>query len=332
MIATIVIVLLMASISLLATNPKSTSVQAQNALPPGVTPTNNQPQGSIPLPSGVTPDVTIPTKAYVTVSPNPVGIGQPLLVNMWMNPALQYHYFTGFAVTFTKPGGATDKIGPLDSYPADTTAWFNYYPDTVGDWTYKFDFPGGYYPAGNYTIPVGAWTGGEVLNLPLSAYYQPSSDGPYHFTVQQQQVQIGPPNWALPTGYWSRPIASDLRSWSGLAGGGDWVYSGSFGDFWRPDGLGNNQVNPYSAGPNSAHIVWLKKATPGGMAGGPSGPIADPTFPMINIIISGIGYYQLNGLHAVDMQTGEELWVNTASTPGSFFASRVSMWTISACG
>jgi len=29
-------------------------------------------------------------------------------------------------------------------------------PDQVGTWTIKFKFPGGYYPAGNYTADPGA--------------------------------------------------------------------------------------------------------------------------------------------------------------------------------
>ena len=31
-----------------------------------------------PLPSGVTPDITIPTKAYLAVTPDPVGVGQTI--------------------------------------------------------------------------------------------------------------------------------------------------------------------------------------------------------------------------------------------------------------
>ena len=32
------------------------------------------------LPSGVTPSITITTKAFLGVSPNPIGVGQPILV------------------------------------------------------------------------------------------------------------------------------------------------------------------------------------------------------------------------------------------------------------
>ena len=81
MTATIVIVLLMASVTLM-----TTTVTAQ---------TNPQKSGAIPLPSGVTPDVSYNTIAHMSFRPNPIGLGQPLLVNVWLQPPIhvsRYHY------------------------------------------------------------------------------------------------------------------------------------------------------------------------------------------------------------------------------------------------
>ena len=250
----------------------------------------------------------IPTAAYVCAIPNLVGVGQTLVISGWVTPPPDINWnYAGYYFDMTNPDGTKTTKGPYNSFP-DGTTYFTLNPTVLGKYSVILHWDGG-----NNTVNYAGQP------TPPKNPYQPATSESFSFTVQQQQVQIGPQNAPLPTGYWSRPIASDLRSWSDLAGGGDWIYTGGFGDSWRSDGLGNNQVNPFSAGPNSAHIAWLKQSTPGGMAGGPSGPIADPTFPMINVIISGIGYYQLNGLHAVDIQTGEELWVNTASTANPTF-------------
>ncbi len=133
------------------------TVQAQDGTHIG-TPLN-QPNGSIPLPSGVTPDVTIVSDVYISARPNPVGVGQTILVNIWLDPGPSYaRYLSDYKVTMTKPDGSKEEI-VLDSYPADGTAWFEYKVDQVGIWKLKFDFPGGYFPAGNYTIPPGVSAG-----------------------------------------------------------------------------------------------------------------------------------------------------------------------------
>ena len=167
----VVLILMMASVIFME---KSMTVQAQ---------TNVQDGGSRPLPAGVTPDATFDTLAHMSFRPNVLGVGQELLVNMWLQPPVHVsRYFKdAFTITFTKPDGTKDVVGPLSSYMGDSTAWIDYYPDQVGVWTIKFDFAGAYFPAGNYTS-YAAFAGN--LSAPLSSYYKPSSDGPRNFTVQ----------------------------------------------------------------------------------------------------------------------------------------------------
>ena len=50
--------------------------------------TNNRDGKGIPLPSGVTPDVSYETIAHMSFRPNPIGINQPMLVNLWMQPPI----------------------------------------------------------------------------------------------------------------------------------------------------------------------------------------------------------------------------------------------------
>jgi hypothetical protein len=289
-VTAIFMILLMTSLILMV-SPSSfqpiKTAKAQTVLPTGVVPTNNQSQGSIPLPTGVTPDVTINDIAHVAVSPKVIGLKQPLLVNLWMNPALEYHYFTGYTVTFTKPDGSKETVGPMNSLPADTTAWFNYYPDQVGVYSYIFNFPGGFYPAGNYSVPAGtgAYVGAITVSLPQSVYYTPSSDGPYNFTVQSQPVMSWPPSPLPGAGdYWTTPISVQNREWWPLGGWypatgvvEGYAYNGAqlpSGYNW-PAGqnpyMSNYAFTPYVTGPTSAHVLWARMSANGGLMGGEGG-------------------------------------------------------------
>lgn len=116
------------------------------------------PNGSVPLPAGVTPGFTVVVTPYLSFSPNPIGVGQTLLVNMWLNPANDFRrYFTNYTVSMIKPDGTAVTVGPLNSYAADTTSYFTYSPDQVGTWQLRFNFPGGFYPAGIVTLTGWAW-------------------------------------------------------------------------------------------------------------------------------------------------------------------------------
>lgn len=250
----------------------------------------------------------IPTTGYVCAIPKTIGINQTLLISGWITPPPNINWdYAGLYFDVTNPDGTTTTKGPYNSF-GDGTTYFTMTPAVTGQYSVILRWAGGNNTVDYYGNP-----------MPPVAPYQPVTSESFNFTVQQEPVQIGPSSDALPTGYWSRPISSELRSWSDLSAGGDWLYSGGFGDSWRPDGLGNNQVNPFSSGPATSHVVWTKGVALGGMEGGASGAIANPGMPLINVIISGVGYYQLNGLHAVDMQTGNELWVNPAMTDNPSF-------------
>ena len=169
-------------------------------------------------------------------------------------------------MTFTKPDGTTETIGPLTTYQRDATAWFEYMPDQIGNWTIKFDFPGDYFPAGNYTVPADYYAGQDDLNAPLSVYYKPSSDGPYNFVVQQDAVGSWPGS-PLPTDYWTRPVSPENREWWSILGNypGTGIVAGVGRgvslDVWPADTnkyMSNYGFTPYVQGPKSAHIVWKR--------------------------------------------------------------------------
>ena len=84
----------------------------------------------------------IETLAYISINPNPIGVGQTLLVNVWFTPSIPSGpVFEGLTVTFTKPDGTKDIIGPFETEPWGTAAnWFEYKPDQDGTWQYQLRF------------------------------------------------------------------------------------------------------------------------------------------------------------------------------------------------
>ncbi|UCC58222.1 MAG: PQQ-binding-like beta-propeller repeat protein [Candidatus Bathyarchaeum sp.] len=306
--AAIAIILLMISAFVVMVN---VSVQSQTY----------QPAGSQPLPSGVTADLTLDTISYLSFRPNPVGSGQNILVNIWLQPPIDNsRYLTGLEVTITDPNGDKDVIGPIDTYHGDSTAWFEYPVNEVGDWKIKFDFPGGYYPAGDY---VDVRRGGSKT-FDESVYYKPSTSGEKTLTVQDEPVLSWPPA-ELPTDYWTRPIPIENREWweiggnfpfTGLGGGPGWpaetnTYSTADYDFI-----------PYVQGPNTAHIVWRRQGALAGIIGGQFGyrsyGAGEGTYAGVpSIIFQGRCYDTITKMvdgeptrvwQCYDLRTGEVYW------------------------
>lgn len=239
-----------------------------------------------PIPAGVTPSITIETTPYISFSPNPIGVRQQLLINVWLQPATQVNRaHTGYTVLITKPDGTVITVGPFNSYQADATAWLTYTPDVAGNYTLQFKFAGDYYPKGYYykgllydttqseTIFV---SGGNMANAGFNAtedsYYSPSQTQAYPLVVQSDFVY----SWQatpLPTDYWTRPIQPNNRDWWIIGGNNPNNEVGGVGAEGWPDNTNayrsNYKFTPYVQGPNSAHIVW-KMQGPGfsGVFGG----------------------------------------------------------------
>ncbi len=241
--------------------------------------TNIRDSGSlVNIPSGVTPDMTVTTTAFLSFRPNPVGVGQTIIVNMWLDPGPSVtRYFRDFKVTFTKPDGTTETK-TLNSYQADSTAWFEYVVDQTGSWKLKFDFQGAYFPPGNYTMPAGTSSAGFTENYPKSVYYKPTGTKEQTLTVQTDPVLPWPVS-PLPTDYWTRPVVPENREWTSILQDYPWRGPGTSSNwpadtnrYWSPA----YAFNPYTQGPNSAHIVW-ERAGPGvisGLYGGDIGIIS----------------------------------------------------------
>ena len=266
-----------------------------------------------------TPPLTIPTWAYISVQPNPSGVGQEAFLNFWLDkvpPTAAQFYgdrWEGFAVTVTKPDGTTEKLGPFTSDAAGGSHT-TYTPTSTGNYSFVFNFPGQTITGKNPP------PGGTTMNAQqIGDYFQPSTSRVATLTVTNDPVEYLPTN-PLPTGYWSRPIFSQNNNWYTI--GGNWLGAGAY------NATGN--FAPYTTAPGSGHIVWTKPYAPGGLIGGEFGDsrmnsnyysTAQYETKFSPIIMNGILYYTLipgssmspEGWEAVDLRTGQEIWFKSTS-------------------
>ena len=334
MIATFVIVLLMASIAVLQ-NP----IQSAQALPSARQPVSG------PLPAGAVVNVTVPTTAHLSFRPTTIGVTQTFLINMWISPGMHVERkHTDYTVTMTKPDGTKDAI-KMDSFPADGTAWFEYVADQLGEWKLKFDFLGTYFPDGYYfdgTVYDSVADAGTIdtqgqqfrgVAYIQGAYYQPSSTPEQTLTVTDNIVRSWP-ELPMPTDYWTRPlIAYDNREWWSMAGNYPGTgYFNSHLPIWDELYPGTNpeegprySFHPWVQGPNSAHIVWKRQDNLAGFAGpdmtlATTGGATNPT-----LVYQGRAYgtqtvrwYNGSFLSCAicyDLRTGEMYYMNPTAAP-----------------
>ncbi len=320
----IILVLLFASVTL-------TTVQ--------ITPVEGQLssfQQSLTVPTGEVPYVTTDTKAVISFRPNPIGLGQALLINVWINPALNTNrgFLSGqtgcHKVTLTKPD-ETQEVLTMRSTFSDTASYVEYTVDQAGEWKIKFEFLGTYFPAGRY------YNGYLVENSSgsyiESAYYKPSSTDEYTFTVQNEMVLSWPPS-PLPTDYWTRPVHYAHREWWPILG--NWPTTGYQGDYFgvlwdqyypdtNPKWSSNYLFHPWVQGPASAHVVWKREiggSVQGGIIGAygtQEGQMVDPGVPSIvyggrcyQTIQKAVGTTSVYFLQCYDLRTGEIYWENEA--------------------
>jgi hypothetical protein len=239
---------------------------------------------------------------YVSVEPNPVGVGQQALVVWWIDllpptpPTGEgswsdFDRWHGVTVTITKPDGTNQTMGPYTSDPVGGN-YLPFVPDTVGSYTFQANWPGEWKNTTTY------------LN-----FYSAATSAKAELTVQQEPLTALPAT-PLPTGYWTRPINAYNREWSQIAGN------------WLADVNSNPAL--YTTAPNTAHIVWTKPIAFGGITGGQFGSTSYYTGSAYEgkwsppVIMNGYLYYNLprsdsttsayGGFVCVDLRTGEQLY------------------------
>jgi outer membrane protein assembly factor BamB len=290
----------------------------------------------LPSAQSHTPPWQIPTWAFISVAPNPVGVGQQVSITMWLDKVpigaegqwgSRWH---GFKVTITKPDTTTEVLGPYNSDPTGgTSVWYT--PTQQGTYKFLFEYPGQVaqnenpypYASGGGTLS-GITLGYDYLNDTFTA-----SSATTTLIVQQDPLQSSYPSNPYPTEYWSRPINSLNRDWSVI--GGNWLGLGvtNFG----AAGMYSNKDNvaPYTTAPNSAHVIWTQPLSFGGQIGGESGTSETSLYAtgtayeakFSAVILNGILYNteypgagnDPTGLKATDLRTGQTVWERNITTP-----------------
>ena len=291
----------------------------------------------LPNANAHTPSINQQTLAFISASPNPAGLGQTMTLGFWLQQPPNTadgpygDRWQGMTVKVTKPDGTSETLGPFKS--DDTGGTFTLYtPSMLGDYSFQMFFPGqnltgtSYRPGNTITTQPGAAYVGD--------YFMPSQSNIATVTVQQDIVAYLPDS-PFPTDYWTRPINAMNYNWFSIAG--NWL--GGPNGIYRVE----SQYNPYTYGPESAHILWTKPEGFGGTVGGDFGNDLTGNYytnrqyekPFMPIIINGVLYYtEYPGSTqnpvawvAVNLRTGQEIWRNDATNLGGGNPAQTALTT-----
>jgi len=271
-----------------------------------------------PFANAHTPPWSIPTYAYIDGSPNPVGIGQKISLVFWIDAipptaaGSAGDRWINLKVEVTEPNGATQTLGPFTSDSVGGS-YASFTPDQVGNYTFKFIFPGQV-----ATGSTGTGINGTMTSAFINDYYQPSNSTTT-ITVQQEELP-SPKTYPMPKEYWTRPIEGQNSDW----------YTISSNYLSTPQIVGRVQKD--GTAPNSSHILWTKPLSNGGIVGGTNtgtngmtyyeGTAYEQKFTN-SIIMNGKLYYDLprsdvgtgSGYVCIDLHTGEQLYWQNMTMP-----------------
>ena len=264
--------------------------------------------------------------AYIGATPNPVAVGEQVLIHLGISEALQITQdkWRGLIVTVTKPDGTNQTLGPFNTDSTGGTGTV-FVPDQEGTYKLQTHFPGQWYNYSSNDLFLGKQN--------VKCYYESSDSSVLELVVGAEASKYWP-GFSLPTEYWSRPIDSQIREWYTVSG--SWLSPGSYGG---AEALGQDDA------PETAHVLWQKQLQIGGLAGGTG--ISEPAavFPgdayegkfSNSLVIMGVLIYQKfdsvgesvstmgtnligakkvdNWIVAVDIHTGQTLWEKALYDP-----------------
>ncbi len=279
---------------------------------------------ALPLTSAHDPAWTLPTVTLIAAAPETVGAGQYVVVYFWLSepPPTAGGAFGDrwiFNLEVTRPNGDIETLGPFKSDPVGGS-YSIYTPDQVGTYYFQAKFPGQTLTNEN-PDPINPSTSSSIGD-----YYQPSTSKKISVTVQQDPIP-GYEETAFPdqNEEWDRPINALNREWWQISS--NWLMNGH--PFRTIDSQPGG-FQPYGGAPNTAHIMWKRALNFGGVVGGEfgneqfyTGMSYEQKFETA-IIIAGVLYFMKyetavshapsewnpEGVYAVDLTTGEELWYN----------------------
>jgi hypothetical protein len=277
---------------------------------------------ALPAANAHDPPWEVETWAYISVAPNPVGVGQKVYVNMWVDmPLPGASVFNdvrrhNYELTITKPDDTVEKH---TFNLADTTGvqYYVFVPDQTGVYSFVFHYPEQVYTWNRANTPDLSGSNAAFEN----DTFKEATSKTVQLTVQEEPIPDAISSYPLPTEYWTRPIEGQNTDWwkisSNYMSGAD-IIQGVF--------------QQYGSAPSSAHVMWSKPLEEGGVAGGGNTGIEGMTYYSGlsyetrftgTIIMNGRLYYPLpqgnngagNGYVCVDLQTGEEIYRSDMSMP-----------------
>src|SRR5208283_2094152 len=180
----------------------------------------------IPNASAHSPAYNIPEYAYINAAPNPIGVGQTMIVYFWLDSVYgasggtteaqagnassasaallsNTWRFDNFKLTITAPNGAVST----ESWPivVDPTSsqYYDFTPSQTGTYTLTFSFPGQVYGANGDGYQGSPWFGD---------YYEPAN-ATTTLTVQSSPIPAAINSEPLPTNFWSTQIYGENTNW-----------------------------------------------------------------------------------------------------------------------
>ena len=278
---------------------------------------------ALPAANAHTPPWTLPTHAFLSVSPNPVGIGERVIIVAWVDWPLPETglsndiRFRDYKVVITRPDGQTETINMPSTDPTSTAYTF-YTPTQIGTYSFVFSHPGIVY-TWNTTAAMRTWTNDT---------FQGATSKTLNLTVQEEQIPKLP-QYPLPTEYWTRPIEGQNTDWWKISS--NWLGRNS-GQILGGGNWGGGGIQPDGTAPNSPHIMWAKPLEAGGVVGGTYSFAQGVTFYTglsyegrfgNPLIVNGRLYYDTplgnnansGPYKAVDLRTGETVWQNPDISP-----------------
>jgi hypothetical protein len=247
-----------------------------------------------------------------------VGVGQDVLLRYGVIQQLGYPEdgWTDIEVKIVHPDETIETLTGLTTDSTGGSA-VRFIPPEAGTYQLETYFPEQTFPQTYFDFQRG------VLITTATVVEETHSETVELVVTEEQLPDY--PGMPLPTEYWSRPVDPQLREWYSISG--NWVE--------RP---ANSFAMYNDDAPETAHVLWAKPLTTGGLAGGLLGP--DPVqagsetgdaysgYWINSVILNGILYYNKadeyagsDGIVAVDLRTGEELWAinNTYLSFGQVF-------------
>ena len=273
----------------------------------------------IPL-IAITKAEDVVTYSYISVIPNPVGVAQTTTILVWLNhvpptaDGPQGDHWEGTTIAVTRPDGTSQTLGPFDH---DIVGGLStaFTPTQVGTYTLQMHFPGQTLTG----VP------GRETHPAVGDYYEPSDSRIFELVVQEEQISLEP-TVPIPE-YWERPLYAENRELWEL--GSNWLMA-AYDTTSRSFDSGS-AFAPNNKAPNSAHILWTKPLTFGGLVGAEEPTVAYYQglsyetmlslggFSAGAIILNGRLYYNTPlppkyGYYCVDLNTGETIFYKNDST------------------